>query len=597
MKNFHHIIQDISKLKAFLGSSETQSNAQNAASILIQIFTAQTDQTWIDRMVQVIEEELPTAIMVGTTTAGEISDGHLLLGQTVLSISFFDTSFVKVIPISCLPGDEFNCGQYLSQAIDETGLDIAGVLLLATPLSIDVANLFRGMPRKNNNYPIFGGGAGVYTLKNNSTLNNSMIFCGKNHFKQGVIAVVFLGENLQICSHAYLGWQPLSKEMTITEAEGMIVKKIDGVKAFEIYQRYLNIDNDINFFLNVQEFPILLERNGELIARVPFFVDQNGNIEFVADINVGEKFRIGYGDPETMVENAKSMAKVLNDFEPEVIFLFTCICHRFLMQNGVDLEIQPFNEIAPTTGFYTYGEFCIDNNEIQVLNSTMIVVGMREGQTYKSTCQIDDSKLDHDPSKAIDKNSNRHSSIVSRLVHFIGVVTSELEQANKELTRISEIDKVTQIYNRFKLDYILDQEIDKSERYDTIFSIVMIDIDHFKQVNDYYGHHVGDEVLLQIVYIIKKNIRKTDYVGRWGGEEFLLILPDANIEEAGSVAEKIRDAINLWKFPVAGHQTSSFGVASFSLGDTQKELLLRADKALYEAKNKGRNRVILNSLS
>ena len=594
MKNFQHVIQDINRLKDFLGSSEIRSHAQKSRSILIQVFSAQTDQQMIEGITDIIEEALPSAIVVGSTTAGEIAGGHLLIGQTVLSVTFFDTSSIKALSVSCAPGDEFQCGQYLDRAIEETGPDIVGVLLLATPLSIDVANLFRGMPGDTKNYPIFGGGAGVYTLMSNSILNNSMIFCGKEYLKNGVVAVVFAGKDLQICSHTYLGWQPLSKEMTITEADGMTVKKIDGVRAFDIYQRYLEISNDINFFLNVQAFPFLLKRNGQLIARVPFFVDQEGNIEFVADLNEGEKFRIGYGNPETIVQNAKAMLNVMTDFGPDAIFLYTCICHRFLMQNEVELEIQPFNAIAPTTGFYTYGEFYGDGNEIEVLNSTTIVVGMREGADRQKAQHPEDPVIDHEKNTLlIDPYANRQSGIVSRLVHFIGIVNAELEQANRELTRTSEIDKLTQIYNRFKLDSIIEHELGKSETFHIVFSVIMIDIDHFKRVNDSYGHNVGDEVLVQMVNIIKENVRKSDYVGRWGGEEFLLILPGTDLEEAGIVAEKIRAAMASCEFPTAGHQTSSFGVSGYSPGDNQHELLLRADNALYEAKNSGRNKVVM----
>lgn len=596
MINFHHVIKDISKLKDFLMSSEIRLNSKNAKSILAQVFSSQFDQEWIESITQTIEEELPSAILVGSTTAGEIAEGRLLIGTTVLSVSFFDTSLIKPIAITCSKGDEFTCGNYLGKAIDETGLDIAGVLLLATPLSIDVANLFSGMPHKGNDYPIFGGGAGVYSLSS-SISNNSMIFCGKNYFRHGVIAIVFLGKCLHISAHTYLGWQPLSKEMTITETNGNLVKKVDGMSAFEIYQHYLKIENDKDFFLNVLEFPFLLERNGETIARVPFFVDKDGNIEFVADLKVGEKFRIGYGDPEIIVQNAKAMEKVMNDFEPDVIFLFNCVCHRFLMQSEVDLETQRFNAISPTVGFYTYSEFYGYNNNIQLLNSTMIVVGMREGEKYKNLRNINTARIDNEKnSMFIDPYAIKHNRIVSSLVHFISVVTSELEHANDELTKIAEIDKVTQIYNRLKLDAIFQCEFNKCEQCHTEFSIIMMDIDRFKQINDFYGHKIGDDVLIEIVKIIRQNVRETDYVGRWGGDEFLIILPQTNFEKAGTVAERIRDSINFCEFPVAKHQTCSLGVASYSMGDDQDKLLLRSDKALYEAKNSGRNRVVSKSL-
>jgi diguanylate cyclase (GGDEF)-like protein len=587
MINFSHIVKDVDALKMFLESEEIRFNARKARSILIQLFSSLIDQTWVESIAKVIEDELPAAILVGSSTVGEIVEGHLQTGTTVLSLSFFDTSTISPIALSCSTGDEFNTGQFLNKEINGTSSDIAGVLLLATPLSIDVATLLSGMSQKENNYPVFGGGAGAYALT-----KNSLIFCGKKYFDKGVIAVVLAGKDLQISSHTFLGWQPLSKEMTITNTEGMLVKTIDNAPAFEVYHHYLGIKKDEGFFLNVLEFPFLLKRNGQTLARVPFFVDEDGAIKFIADINVGEKFHIGYGDPETIVQDAEQIQKNMCDFQPDAIFLYACICRRFLMQNDVNLETRPFENISPTVGFYTYGEFYGCGNELELLNSTMVVVGMREGEkpqnwNYRDKLQCYNAIK----SKDMDPYANKHNRIVSGLLHFINVMSAELEQVNKKLTKISEIDKVTQIYNRLKLDDIFQYEIEHCERDKMKFSIILMDIDNFKQVNDLYGHSVGDDVLIRIANILKENIRTTDSVGRWGGEEFLIILPYTNLENACIVAEKLRAAISLEVFTVVKQVTCSFGVASFSEGDNEHKLLARADKALYKAKNAGRNKV------
>jgi diguanylate cyclase (GGDEF)-like protein len=191
----------------------------------------------------------------------------------------------------------------------------------------------------------------------------------------------------------------------------------------------------------------------------------------------------------------------------------------------------------------------------------------------------------------IDPFSNKHNRIISRLIHFISVVTSELETANSELKRISGIDKLTQIYNRLKLDEILQDELYRSARYGTDLSVFILDLDHFKDVNDRFGHLAGDTVLIEIANILKSNVRASDSVGRWGGEEFLIILPQTNLTNSLVVAEKIRATVEKTQFPVAKHITCSLGAATFRKGDNQDKLLYRADMALYDAKNSGRNRV------
>ncbi len=120
---------------------------------------------------------------------------------------------------------------------------------------------------------------------------------------------------------------------------------------------------------------------------------------------------------------------------------------------------------------------------------------------------------------------------------------------------------------------------------------MILDLDHFKEINDSYGHPVGDMVLKEIAGILKNNVRGCDTAGRWGGEEFLIVLPQTDLYNAMAAAEKIRSVMEETEFSVAGHVTCSFGVASVRKDDDQDKLLSRADKALYEAKNSGRNRV------
>ncbi|MEI7612517.1 MAG: sensor domain-containing diguanylate cyclase [Betaproteobacteria bacterium] len=169
-----------------------------------------------------------------------------------------------------------------------------------------------------------------------------------------------------------------------------------------------------------------------------------------------------------------------------------------------------------------------------------------------------------------------------------------LVRTNQELNVLSVTDKLTQVYNRVKLDAVLHAEVSRAKRYEPEFSIIMLDIDHFKRVNDVFGHAVGDSVLVGVATILQNSIRETDTIGRWGGEEFLIILPQTGHEQAVAVAEKIRQAIFTTHFTAANHLTVSIGVTRFSTEDSEEQVLARADTALYEAKNAGRNRVVLS---
>ncbi len=178
----------------------------------------------------------------------------------------------------------------------------------------------------------------------------------------------------------------------------------------------------------------------------------------------------------------------------------------------------------------------------------------------------------------------------------IGIVTTceditERKQLEKELEKLATTDILTQAYNRVKFEEIIGSEVERAKRYDHSLSVIMFDIDHFKDVNDTYGHVAGDYVLKKVADITRENMRKTDYLIRWGGEEFMIISPETDLEKAGALAERIREVIESFSFDKAGKITVSFGVTQFNHDDTEDTFLKRADDTLYKAKTNGRNRV------
>ena len=154
-------------------------------------------------------------------------------------------------------------------------------------------------------------------------------------------------------------------------------------------------------------------------------------------------------------------------------------------------------------------------------------------------------------------------------------------------------DALTGLLNRYALNQILEQEIEYSVRLKKPFSVVLFDLDHFKRINDKYGHLEGDAVLVALSKLVRENIRKRDYIGRWGGEEFLLIMPDTPKDEANLIAERLREQIAENRLGETENVTASFGVAEYDLEKSLEETLKRVDDALYQAKESGRNQVVL----
>ena len=163
----------------------------------------------------------------------------------------------------------------------------------------------------------------------------------------------------------------------------------------------------------------------------------------------------------------------------------------------------------------------------------------------------------------------------------------------KKFEYLSQTDQLTGLYNRHKLHEVFTSEINRSNRFEEIFGIILLDIDLFKNVNDTYGHNIGDLVLKEISNILKDNIRVSDTLGRWGGEEFLIVIPQIDIEGAKILAEKLRKEIENHHFSTAGKLTASFGLAYYRKGDDENSIVKRADEALYKAKELGRNTIVI----
>nr|WP_307188799.1 sensor domain-containing diguanylate cyclase [Caldicellulosiruptor owensensis] len=175
--------------------------------------------------------------------------------------------------------------------------------------------------------------------------------------------------------------------------------------------------------------------------------------------------------------------------------------------------------------------------------------------------------------------------------HAIGVLRDITERKKFEelIYKQSITDSLTDIYNRRFLTQMLEKEINRTKRNGKAFSLIMFDLDHFKKINDNFGHAIGDIVFKKVAETVKKRIRKTDCFARWGGEEFILLLPETSISNATKLAEELREHISNMNLPIVGYVTASFGVTQFNEQDTVDSILFRVDDLLYKAKKEGRN--------
>ena len=187
------------------------------------------------------------------------------------------------------------------------------------------------------------------------------------------------------------------------------------------------------------------------------------------------------------------------------------------------------------------------------------------------------------------------NEIIERKNSSLVQKNQEIKRINSQLKALSEQDELTNLHNRRKINNILIQHAEETLQKSTELSVILLDIDNFKDINDNHGHATGDLVLEGIARILEKSIRETDSCGRWGGEEFIVICPAINCSEAALLAERLRQQISRHSFFEQISVTASFGVSSLSEQKSIDHLLQMADQCLYCAKNKGRNRVVFDT--
>jgi diguanylate cyclase (GGDEF)-like protein len=162
----------------------------------------------------------------------------------------------------------------------------------------------------------------------------------------------------------------------------------------------------------------------------------------------------------------------------------------------------------------------------------------------------------------------------------------------EEKEKLTLIDPLTQVGNRRFFTQVLKEELDKSRRYHYPISLIIFDIDHFKQINDTFGHIAGDSVLKELSALINGQLRSSDHLARWGGEEFTIVLPESHLSEGAVTAEKLRQAVENYPFSIKQHVTCSFGVTECSTDESVEDAIDRVDCKLYQAKETGRNKVV-----
>ena len=281
---------------------------------------------------------------------------------------------------------------------------------------------------------------------------------------------------------------------------------------------------------------------------------------------------------EDMIKHQYDNVIVVEGMSPVGILTTKDIMH--LIKNKRDLSLSVKNYMSSPV------------NTIGKDSSVKDALGFIKDKHYKRVIVVDENgQLSGviSQKELISLTYSRWAVLMKEYQLELNEINSILQSKNREYETMASTDSLTGLYNRYKFSELYLSSYTSMVQRHNEMSLIMLDIDFFKKVNDTYGHNIGDQVLIQISHVLLRTLRNIDIVCRWGGEEFMVLLPTASLSQASHLAEKLRSDIESLELDVVGSVTASFGVSLVREGESMQDAIERADKALYLAKKSGRN--------
>lgn len=543
--------------------------------ILISIYTHWNKPETIREMTRLFCDAFPEAEIAGMTTAGGIENGRMHLRQTIVTIQFFEKSDVHAAI--------YDFSKESMSALGERALadcqkekDLSAVLLFLTQQYYDFEPFLTTLDKLSKDIPICGGYAHTYLQE-----DGIYVFTKDAILSRGILLITYAGA-VQVLTQSVMGWQPLGRTMTITAMDGpLVIRSLDHEPAAYFYQKYLH---STDFEKSQLLFPLVRNAHQFRLAVLPLDAKSNGALQTNVFSHVGDQVQMAYGDPDQVILSSHKALDHIERFVPEGMLLLSCVTRRYFLKEDVNQILSAYGDFCVAPGGYVNGELIRIEGKTQTTNMTLVSVCFREGEAPL----VNTAKKHHTPVVL-----GEALSTVQRLATFITETTKELAETQKQLSFAASHDSFTGLLNRGSIEKMLCRCHEDASARQLAFSALMIDLDTFKHINDTFGHNKGDEVIREVAAIMKRMIRPTDFAGRWGGDEFVIILPGTTLANARIVASRLQQAFQTIQLPDHSFLTASIGCTTASPDETEQTFYKRMDDALYLAKEGGRNRIIL----
>lgn len=569
-------------LKAIL---PMMSNGKDLPQMYVQIFSTILSKEKLAAVSNIIEEVFPGVPWFGHSTSGNIVDCDAAADIT-LSFTIFEKTTTK-FKLLQYDMENLSAREIARNIVRETDENpwVKAVEMYRCISSRSSTEFCDGMVGLRPNIQMFGG----IVCSTDLSSSESCVFSSEGGYsKHGVVVLLFGGEDFIVESFKISGWKPIGRNFHVTKADGNVLYEMGGVPAFDIYHKYLNINNDDNFFINALDFPVLYEHNGTTIVRAPAKSNPDGSLSMSSDIQVGSIIRLSYGEPQTILESIRQESEKIKSFNPDVLHIFSCAARKaFWSSHEPTYEIFPFKCIAPSTGFFSHGEFLREKGHLNQHNITLVVAAMREG-----------------PGKGLQASAFMRQQerstklpLAARMATFIRETSFELEEINsklqvynQQLKGLASTDSLTGLENRLAFDSLL-KRIDAENNTLSDWVMLMIDVNGLKYTNDTFGHLAGDALIVAAANTITEAFGTLGHCYRIGGDEFV-VLADAGKEKLFHLMKRLKEGVDeynktaLYRLSMAigeSRLTNEYGIRK-SISDWKMD----ADLNMYRDKTSSR---------
>ncbi|UII56951.1 EAL domain-containing protein [Cytobacillus spongiae] len=387
-------------------------------NLLVQVFSGINDTRRLKEVQRTLSESLPTSTILGCTTAGEMMDGELYEGQIVLNFTIFEkTELNSVLLNQSFYKDSFEMGKQLATSL--SSYDTKAIILFSADEKVDVQLLLNGIYEVSPELIISGGVAGDY-----GQFEQSFVFNETEIISSGVVAVALRSEQLQVRTYTNYKWHEIGQAFTVTKSKDNVIYSIDHRKPLQIIRHYLGDIFVEGLPLSGVEFPFLLEENGEKISIFITKVLANGAVEVNRSVIEGKKLTFSYANLQGIIEDSLQELKKLSKHPVESIFIYNCMARKRMIRPFTEYELQTFNRIAPTCGFFCYGEFATKTKApTQLVGHTLTYLALSETYEVQNRTSIS-------PNFVVPENMK----VIDSLTHLMQASQADIRTLNEHLS-------------------------------------------------------------------------------------------------------------------------------------------------------------------